>query len=173
MSQKGTSSTVSLRVRLSQDMIDRIDRLVGESGRQKYIRDAVEFRLNEEIPPVVNELILEVDELKNRVSYLERIRDTSVYRGDLSDVIKLQVCRDELDRNLIAYIVRNRGATTPELAEDILGDSTKRKTVRNRIVKLNDRALEQLGHPILEYERGERDGKRNAWWAIDPDALMT
>jgi len=172
MSGKRGSNTVSLRVRLSQDTIERIDRLVGEGGRQRFIREAVEARLQEDLPPVVNELILEVEELKNRVSYLERIRDTSVYRGDLKDVIRIEVCRDDLERKILEAVIMNRGATTTELAEDLLGSAQKRRTILNRIEGLNERATDLLGHPILEHERGERDGKRSAWWAIDPESLM-
>ncbi len=173
MPKKQDSDTVSLRVRLSRDIIDRIDRLVGEAGRQKFIRDSVVTRLDEDLPPAVNEILLELEDLKTRVSYLERIRDTSVYRGDLNEDVKTKVCRDELDRKLLAYIIKNRGATTPELAEEHLGDSSKRRTVLDRLGKLNERAKEILGNPILRYERGELDGKRGAWWAIDPDDLMT
>ncbi len=173
MSKKQKHDTLSLRVRLPSEIIDRIDRLVGEAGRQKYIRDSVISRLEEELPPVVNELILEIEDLKSRVSYLERIRDTSVYRGDLNETVKMKVCRDELDRKLLAHIIRNRGATTPDLAEELLGDAQKRRTVLDRLGKLNQRAEEILGGPILRYERGELDGKRGAWWAIDPDDLMT
>ncbi len=167
------SGTVSIRVRLPRELVDRIDRLVGESGRQKFIRDSVVSRLDAELPPVVNELILEVEDLKARVSYLERLRDTSVYRGELNETIKLKVCRDELDRKLLAYIIMHGGATTPDLAEEILGDATKRRTVLDRLGKLNQRAKEVTGNHILRFERGERDGKRGAWWPIDPNELMS
>ncbi|MFW9919658.1 MAG: hypothetical protein ACFFED_08665 [Candidatus Thorarchaeota archaeon] len=171
--KKQERDTVSLRVRLPFEVIDRIDRLVGEAGRQKYIRDSVIARLEEELPPIVNEVLLELEDLKTRVSYLERIRDTSVYRGDLNESIKTKVCRDELDRKIIAHIIKSRGSTTPELAEQLLGDSQKRRTIHDRLEKLNKRAEKVLGNPILRYERGELDGKRGAWWAIDPDDLMT
>jgi hypothetical protein len=172
MSKRITSDMVSLRVRFSQESIDRIDRLVGEAGRQKYIRESVLARLDGDIPPAVNELIFQVEDLKARVSYLERLRDTSAYRGNLSETVKMKVCRDELDRNLVVYIIKNRGATTPELAETLLGDSGKRRTILDRIAKLNERAKNELGRPILAFEKGEHDGKRGAWWATDLDSLM-
>lgn len=162
----------SLRVRLPGEIVERIDRLVGESGRQKYIRDSVIARLDDELPPVVHELIQEIEDLKNRVSYLERLRDTSVYRGELNEEVKTKVCRDELDRKMLAHILKNKGSTTPELAEDLLGDSQKRRTILVRLNKLNERAKDMLGIEILRYERGEIEGKRGAWWAADPDFLM-
>ena len=115
MSKRITNDMVSLRVRFSQEAIDRIDRLVGEAGRQKYIRDAVIARLDGDIPPAVSELIVDVEDLKARVSYLEQLRDTNVFRGSLNEIVKMKVCRDELDRNLVVHIIKSRGATTPEL----------------------------------------------------------
>lgn len=172
MSKRIKDDLVSLRVRFSQEAIDRIDRLVGEAGRQKYIRDAVLASLDDDIPPAVSELIVEVEDLKTRVSYLEQLRDTNVFRGTLNEIVKMKVCRDELDRNLVVHIIKNHGATTPELAEDLLGDSGKRRTILDRIAKLNERAKNEMGHPILTFEKGEHDGKRGAWWATDLDSLM-
>ncbi len=172
MSKRTKDDLVSLRVRFPQDTIEHIDRLVGEAGRQKYIRDAVLARLDGDIPPAVNELILQVEDLKTRVSYLERLRDTNVYRGNLNETVKMKVCRDELDRNLVLYIISSRGATTPELAETLLGDSGKRRTILDRIAKLNERAKSEMGRPILSFEKGEHDGKRGAWWATDLESLM-
>jgi len=167
------SDKVSIRLRFDRETLDRIDELVGESGRQRFIREAVLGRLDEDLPPVLYELMEEVRQLSSRVDYLEELRNTSVFRGELNEIIKTRVCRDELDRKILAHILQHRGATSPELAETLLKNSNKRRTIVDRISKLNQRAQSELGHEILHHERGERDGKRGAWWAIDPDELVS
>ncbi|MHA2425627.1 MAG: hypothetical protein ACXAEF_12630 [Candidatus Thorarchaeota archaeon] len=165
--------TVSIRLRLDRATIDRIDELVGESGRQRFIREAVLERLESDLPSVVYDLMEDMRQLSSRVEYLENIRDTSVFRGELNEVIKTRVCRDELDRKLLAHIIQHQGATTPELSEQLLGTSEKRRTILDRIAKLNERAQSEIGHKILRHERGEHQGKRGAWWAVDPEELMS
>ena len=41
-----SKDTVSIRLRLDRETIERIDELVGESGRQRFIREAVLERLD-------------------------------------------------------------------------------------------------------------------------------
>ena len=166
MSKKKKPEMVSIRFRIDQDLLDRIDQIAGERGRQKYIYDAIVWRLDEELPPIVYDLIRDVDDLKTRVEHLESSRSTSVRLSELNDVARNDLCTDELDRKLLAYFIRNEGATTPELARDLLGDSNKRRTVLDRIDRLNNRAKSLFGAPILEYKKGFEKNKRGAWWII-------
>ena len=173
MAKKSRDDTVSIRLRLDRETIDRIDELVGESGRQRFIREAVLGRLDEELPPVIYDLLEDVRQLTARVDYLEELRETSVFHGELNETIKKRVCRDELDRKILVFILQHRGATSPELAESLLGSSSKRRTIVDRISKLNQRSQAEIGAELLYHERGERDGKRGAWWAIDPTGLVS
>ncbi|MFX1416995.1 MAG: hypothetical protein ACFFC0_09290, partial [Promethearchaeota archaeon] len=125
-----------------------------------------------EIPPIVHELAEEVEQLRARVEHLEEVRSTSVFYSGLNDVTTAQICRDDLDRNILAYLLQYQGASTPELAASLLKDREKRKTIHVRIAKLNERAQEILGKPILSFEKGEIKGKRGSWWLIDP-AIIT
>jgi hypothetical protein len=163
--------TVSIRVRLDRDTLERIDGTVGERGRQRFIKDAVLWRLDQEIPPVVFELMEKVDQLQERVDHLEGARSTSVYIGGMSDTVKTKVCRDDLDRKIIAYFLQYEGASTPELAKKLLNDPSKRKTIHVRIRKLNERSEDVLGARILRYEKGEVKEKRGAWWLVEPDLV--
>ncbi|MFW9798846.1 MAG: winged helix-turn-helix transcriptional regulator [Candidatus Thorarchaeota archaeon] len=167
MSKSRRDQAVSIRVRLSRDTLKRLDRMAGERGRQKFIEEAVLWRLNKEIPPLVHELAEEVNQLKTRVEHLEGMQSTSLFLGELNEVTKTQVCRDDLDRRILAYLLQHEGASTPELAERLLKDSTKRKTIHVRITKLNERAKEALGKTVLLFEKGEVKGKRGAWWLSD------
>jgi hypothetical protein len=163
--------TVSIRVRLDRETLDRIDGIVGERGRQRFIKDAIFWRLDQEIPPIVFELKESVEQLQERVEYLEGARSTSVFAGKMSDIVKTQVCKDDLDRKIIAFFLQYEGASTPELAQKLLDDASKRKTIHVRIRKLNDRSEKVLGSRILRYEKGEVKEKRGAWWLVEPNLV--
>ena len=172
MTKAGRDRFETIHLRLERDILKRIDKVAGKQGRKKFINDAVLWRLDKEIPPIVHELVEEVEQLRARVEHLEEVRSTSVFYSGLNDVTTAQVCRDDLDRNILAYMLQYEGASTPELADSLLNDREKRKTIHVRIAKLNERAQEVLGKPILLFEKGEVKGKRGAWWLIDP-AIIT
>ncbi|MBY8996831.1 MAG: hypothetical protein KGD60_03795 [Candidatus Thorarchaeota archaeon] len=164
MSKKKERKMTSIRFRIDTSLLDRIDQIAGERGRQKYIHDAIVWRLDEELPPVVYDLVQDVEALKARVEHLESSRATSVQLGELNDVARNELCSDELDRKLLAYFIKTEGATTPEIAEGLLGNSDKRRTVLDRIDRLNNRAQKLFGAPLLEYKKGFVKNKRGAWW---------
>jgi hypothetical protein len=164
MSKKKKPEMFSIRFRIDKRLLDRIDQIAGERGRQKYIHDAIVWRLDEELPPVVYDLVQEVQELRARVEHLESSSATSFHLGELNDKARNELCTDELDRKLLAYFIKNEGATTPELAEGLLGNSDKRRTILDRIDRLNNRAQKLFGTPVLEYKKGFVKNKRGAWW---------
>ena len=164
MSKKKKPEMFSIRFRIDKRLLDRIDQIAGERGRQRYIHDAIVWRLDEELPPVVYDLVQEVQELRARVEHLESSSATSFHLGELNDKARNELCTDELDRKLLAYFIKNEGATTPELAEGLLGNSDKRRTILDRIDRLNNRAQKLFGTPVLEYKKGFVKNKRGAWW---------
>ncbi|TET07998.1 MAG: hypothetical protein E3J86_11590 [Candidatus Thorarchaeota archaeon] len=172
MSKKKDDKTVSIRLRIEKDMLDRIDQIAGERGRQRFIHDAILGRIDEELPPVMFELIHDVDYLKARVTFLESSKFTSLQLSELNDVARNELCLDEVDRKLLAYFIKNEGATTPELAENILGGRDKRRTVLDRLDRLNNRAKKLFGTDILEYKKGLVNNKRGAWWITKVDLVV-
>lgn len=172
MSKKKQRESVSIRFRINKELLERIDQIAGERGRQKYIHDAIVWRLDEELPPIVYDLVKDVDELKNRVQHLESIGSTSFHLGELNDIARNELCIDELDQKLLAYFIRNEGATTPELAKDLLGSANKRRTILDRIDRLNNRAQSLFGAPILEYKKGFVKNKRGAWWITGVEHIL-
>jgi hypothetical protein len=113
-----------------------------------------------------------MDQLKTRVEYLENTQATDVFRGQMTETVKMQVCRDDLDRAILSYLLQHRGASTPELADALAKDPSKRRTINDRINKMNSRAKDILKTNILQFHKGEVDGKRGAWWIIDPSLLV-
>jgi hypothetical protein len=172
MNRTAKQKEVSIRVRLGKDVLERMDLLVGSDGRQKFIRDAIAWRLDEEVPPVMLEMVDDIDRLKMRVDHLEKVQSTSYYLGRLSDEVKSQVCRDDLDRKLLAYLLQHEGATTPELARILLGSNGKRRTILDRIDKLNQRAYKIVGRRILEHKKGIVKEKRGAWWLVSAEKIV-
>lgn len=172
MRKKVGTDSVSIRVRLEKSLLDRIDIVAGTRNRQRYIHESVEWRLDQELPPMFLELSEEVAELKSRVEHLERSQATSVFLGELNPTAKEQICADDLDRKLLVFFIRNEGGTTPELAENLLGNMQKRRTILDRIDKLNNRAIAIIGSPVLEYKKGFVKNKRGAWWLVDPSTIL-
>ncbi|NWF95085.1 MAG: hypothetical protein HXY34_02985 [Candidatus Thorarchaeota archaeon] len=163
---------VSIRVRLEQALLDRVDRLVGERGRTKFIRDAVLWRLDQDYPPIVRELELEVQELKSRVEHLEASQATSLYSSSISESVEADLCRDHIDKGILVELLRREGVTTTELAELLLGSASRRTTILNRMNAINERARAKFGVDVARLEKGIVKGKRGAWWLTDR-ALIT
>ena len=169
---KKSNASVSIRIRLDQKTLDLIDELAGANGRQRFIKDAILWRLDEELPPMLMKLAEEIDQLKTRVEHLETEQSTSVYLDELNDLTKTKVCRDDLDRKLIAYFLQHEGATTPELALALTGSQGKRRTILDRLDKINERAKSILGVEIVMHRKGIIKGKRGAWWLVNKKQLV-
>ena len=172
MSKKKKPKMVSIRFRIDKSFLDRIDQIAGERGRQRYIHDAIVWRLDEELPPVVYDLVQEVQELRLRVEHLESTSTTSFHLSELNDVARDELCTDELDRKMLAYFIKNEGATTPELANNILGNRSKRRTILDRIDRMNERAKHLFGSAILKYQKGLVNNKRGAWWITNLELVV-
>lgn len=175
MNADSEDNEMIIRVRLDRAIVDRIDRMVGKSRRNQFVLEAVLWRLDLQdplsIPPTVVGLMEEVEELRKRVEYLESLHSSSVYDAELSQTIKTKVCRDSLDLQLLNHLLRNNGSTTNELAQAV-GKEGKRRTIYDRLMKLNERAIDILGEPIIHFERGRFQGKSNSWW-IKNISLLT
>ncbi len=156
---------------IDQKTLDRIDRVAGPQGRQRFIREAILAHLEREIPPRLLELEERMSELERRITYLETLHGSKAYLSGLSEVVTRDICRDDLERNILAYFIRHEGATTPELARALLGDSGKRRTILSRLEGINRRAEELLGVPLFVLKKGIVRGKRGAWWLTNIDAI--
>lgn len=164
MGLDGQEKMISIRLRVESETLERIDRLVGERGRQNFIREAIVSRLDEDLPPLLLEAMRELEDLKGRVERLENAQSASVFLEQIPDVVRDRVCLDDMDRELLAFFTRNESATTPELAGALVGDERKRRAILDRINRINSRAKEVLGREIFRYRKETWKGKRSAWW---------
>jgi hypothetical protein len=172
MNRKKGKGAISIRVRIEKDLLDRIDQLAGEGGRQRFIHDAILARLDEELPPVVFDLIRDIDDLKARVAFLETSKSVSLQMSELNEVARNELCLDDIDRKIVSFFIRHQGGTTPELADSILGDRKKRRTILDRIERLNNRAKKLYGKELLNYQKGLVNEKRGAWWISDVELVI-
>jgi hypothetical protein len=172
MPKKSTKNEISIRVRLEKDLLERIDQLAGQNGRQRFIKESILWRLDQELPPMVLEMADAIEDLKARVDYLEQMQSSNLYLEQLNDIVDSKVCRDDLDRQMLAHFLQHEGATTTDLAKTLLGSTSKRRTILDRIDKLNKRAKQLLGVPLLEHYRGIKKGIRGAWWIINVDRII-
>jgi hypothetical protein len=172
MNKKKGEGATSIRLRIEKDLVERIDQVAGERGRQKFIHDAIIGKLDEELPPIVFDLIRDIDDLKSRVAILETSKTVGIQMSELNEVARTELCLDDLDRKLVSFFVRNHGGTTPELAESILGSRSKRRTVLDRIARLNVRAKKLYGTELLEHQKGFVNDKRGAWWITNIELVI-
>ena len=172
MPKKPKGGEISIRVRLERELLERIDSIAGQNGRQRFIKDAIIWRLDQELPPLVLEMADSIDELKARVDHLEQSQSSSLYLEQLNEIANTKVCRDDLDRQMLAYFIQHKGATTTDLARALLGSTSKRRTILDRIDKLNKRATQILGVPILEHYKGIKENIRGAWWIVNADRVL-
>jgi DNA-binding protein Fis len=70
-------------------------------------------------------------------------------------------CIDDVDHQIVEYIMHYKGATTPELAEYM---KINRWLVLNRLRKIQKNSRKQFGKAVIDYYAGEKSGKKKAWW---------
>lgn len=112
-----------------------------------------------------DDVVRRLEELEKRIADLESTLSSKGVNGRSAETHPLyQFCRDENERKIVEYLIKEGGATTREL-EKVVG--LKRRQILNRLRELASRAEEQLGRPALVYVRARVKGKRQAWWLND------
>jgi hypothetical protein len=152
---------VSLKLpeEIYQEMVLRIP----EGERSNFIREAIMEKLQK--TPKANKL-LELEERMGKIE--ENVSEIRKYLADL-ELLTYQhgrinphtFCIDEIDHQIVDYLLHYKGATTPELAEYT---KTNRWLVLNRLRKIQRSSKKQFGKSIIEYYAGEKTGKKKAWW---------
>jgi len=151
--------SVKVPIEVYEEMLLRVP----EGDRSDFIRDAIEEKLQK--TPKPNKIL----ELEKRVTTMEK--EFSDIKKNLADLELLTYDRgktnphsfaiDEIDHRIVDYIMHYKGATTPELAEYL---KTNRWLVLNRLRRMQKESRKQLGKYVIEYQAGERSGKKRAWW---------
>lgn len=157
----GKYSVVSAKI--PEEVFEELALRVPEGERSDFIREAILEKLQKTPrPDKIFELEQKVGKLEADLSEIKRyLTELEVFTFEKGKVNPHTFCIDETDHKIVDYLLNYRGATTPELAENL---KTNRWHVLNRLRKIQKRSKNQLGKSVIEYYAGERSGKRKAWW---------
>lgn len=153
----------AISARIPEEVYKEFILRVPEGERSKFIREAIYEKLQKTPRPdkiaEIEERLIRVEEALSYIKkYLAELEVLTYHRGKVN---LYSFCIDTLDREIIDYLLNNRGATTTEIAETL---NTNRWLILNRLRRIQKLSKRQLGKPILNYIAGERYGKRKAWW---------
>ncbi len=163
--------TVVLTVKISEELLEELNKKVERGKRSEFIKEAIIEKLRQTPNSEEADLKEEIEQLKSRVIKLERVikREepnihNELYKEDLKQLLN-HICNDETDRLIINYLVESGGVTTKEL-ESVT--SLKRRQILTRIKGMASRTEEKFGKRIIQFKRTKNEGKRQAWW-IEPN----
>ena len=157
----GKYTVVSAKI--PEEVFEELALRVPEGERSDFIRNAILEKLQKTPrPDKIFELEQKVGKLEADLSEIKRyLTELEVFTFEKGKVNPHTFCIDATDHRIVDYLLNYRGATTPELAENL---KTNRWHVLNRLRKIQKRSKNQLGKSVIEYYAGERSGKRKAWW---------
>ena len=150
-------------VKIPEEVYKEMVLRVPEGERSNFIRDAILEKLQKTPRP---DKILELEQRMGKMEeafseirkYLANLELLTYERGKTNPYT---FCIDETDHKIVDYLIHYKGATTPELAEYM---KTNRWLVLNRLRRMQKTSSKQLGKSIIEYNPGEKSGKKKAWW---------
>lgn len=144
---------------------------VPKGERSNFIREAIVEKLEKTPrPDKILELEERVDNMEKEFAritkYLSNLELLTYKRGEIDPH---RFCVDDLDHEILDYLIHYKGATTPEMAEYL---DTNRWLVLNRLKRMQKKSEKRLGKPIVNFYAGKRSGKRRAWW-INQELIET
>jgi Arc/MetJ-type ribon-helix-helix transcriptional regulator len=150
-------------LKLPEEIYKEMALRVPEGDRSNFIREAIMEKLQK--TPKADKLF----ELEERMSKIEKsVGEVRKYLADLElltyehgKINPHVFCIDEIDHQIVDFLLHYKGATTPELAEYT---KTNRWLVLNRLRKIQRSSKKEFGKSIIEYYGGEKSGKKKAWW---------
>lgn len=156
-------------IKLAEDVYQELSLRVPEGERSDFIRDAINEKLQKTPRP---DILLALQE---RMSNLEEefgqikkyLTDLEILTYQHGKINPHKFCIDEIDHNIIEYLLHYKSATTPELADYL---KTNRWFILNRLRKIEKTSKKQIGKSIIKYYAGEKSGKKKAWW-IDEELI--
>jgi len=166
----GVSENKMVSAKIPEDVYHEMILRIPEGDRSNFIREAIIEKLQN--TPKADMLL----ELKKRMDKIEQEFGTiRKYLADL-EILTYQhgktnpheFCIDETDHKIIDYLLSYKGATTPELADQL---KTNRWMILNRLRKIQRNSKKRIGKPIVDFCAGERSGKKKAWW-IDEEIIQ-
>lgn len=168
--QTAVSEVRVISAKIPDEVYRELALRVPEGDRSDFIREAILEKLQK--TPKADKVLA----LEHRMTILEtELADIRRYLADLElltygnrKVNPHSFCTDDVDHQIVDYIMHYKGATTPELAENL---KVNRWLILNRLRKIQKNSKKQLGKPVVDYYAGEKSGKKKAWW-IDEELVQ-
>jgi hypothetical protein len=157
------NKTITISVKLPEDVYAELVMLVPKGQRGSFIRDSIIKKLhNTPHPNKILELEKKIEKIETDFSliksYLADLEILTYERGKVNPHI---FAIDKVDHDILNYLIHLGGATTPELAESL---KVNRWLILNHLKRIQRLSKKQLGKPIIEYLGGTKEGKKRAWW---------
>jgi len=161
------SELVTVTLRIPKELLKEIEKKVELRYRSEYIRQAIIDKLKRESSPKsIESQTDEIVELRSRIAAVEEALErlsTQSLETQIPALLEV-IASDEADKQVIKYILENKSATTKELEKVV---ALRRRMILERIKAIEDRHKEKFGKPFLKFQRGKRNGKRQAWWLAE------
>ena len=158
-----------ISVKIPEEVYNEMLLRIPEGERSSFIREAIIEKI-QKIPKPAKILELEqrLRKLENEYSQIrKKLVDLDMLTFKREKVNPHNFCIDEVDKQIVDYLIHYKGATTSEIAEFL---KVNRWLVLNRLKRLQKKSGEQLGEAIVEYHSIEKYGKKRAWW-INEDII--
>ncbi len=154
---------VTISAKIPHNVYEELLLRVPERERSQFIREAViEKLIKMPKPDRLRELEERITKLEDSLSKLKHtLADLELLTYKRGEIDVYEFCEDRVDRTIIDFLLKNKGATTSELAR-LLG--VNRWRVLGRLMRIKEKSEAELGKPIVEFDPGLREGKRRAWW---------
>jgi hypothetical protein len=152
-----------ISAKIPEEVFKEMELRIPEGDRSDFIRQAIMEKLSK-TPKADKVLALEA-----RMARIEgELGDIRKYLADLELLTygnrkadPHSFCIDTVDHQIVDYLMHYKGATTPELAENL---KVNRWLILNRLQKIQKTSQKQLGKAVIDYYGGEKSGKKKAWW---------
>jgi hypothetical protein len=154
---------IVISAKIPEEVFQELQIRIPEGERSDFIRDAVIEKLGKiPKPDKILQLEKRIKNLEDALSEVKKfLADIEILTYEHGKIDPTAYCVNDLDREIINYLNLHQGATTPELAKAI---GTDRWTILSRLRQIGKRSKKELGKAIVEFDAGERAGKKRAWW---------
>jgi metal-responsive CopG/Arc/MetJ family transcriptional regulator len=162
------SELATVTLRIPKELLEELEKKVEPRYRSEYIRQAIIDKLRRESSSKsMEDQLGDIEELRSRITVIEEnLKRLSTQGIETQIPVLLEViATDDVDRQIIKYILECKSATTKELEKVV---DLRRRMILQRIKTIEDRHQEKFGKSFLKFVRGKgKDGKRQAWRLVE------
>lgn len=163
MSKKSSNDFVTLTVSVPKEIFDELRIRIPEGERSRFLRDAIVNGL-EKIPKTDKLLEFEgqLQKFEEELGQIKKyLADLEILTYDGVKVDPYAYCTDDMDKQIIDYLLQHDGATTQEAST---ATGRNRWLILNRLKRIEKQSTKKIGKPIVSFVAIQKGGKKRAWW---------